>query len=117
MLSFSDIKILIEQRNYTVHSFAPLLDMTGAGLTSALNKDTLKVRDLKKIAKLLDMDICDFFREEERTKSQTTTIQNNANGLGNILNINQLNDPEKEIKYLKEMLIEKERLIQFLMNK
>lgn len=126
-LIFSDIKKRMNEKNLSVETVAVGIGMTKEGLYAALKNESLKIRDLEKIALILNMDIREFF-EVEKMEYNNNIFQTNNNGdNNNLINTGTLNRPEnlkvsendyeKEITHLKELLIEKERLIQVLMNK
>lgn len=111
MLNFNTIKLLIEEKNFTLNSFAPLLDMTGAGLGAALKKETLKVRDLEKIAEILKMDISDFFNSE---KINVKVVQNGGGDNHNIVHAGTLGECQERVKGLEAMVSKQEKEIEFL---
>lgn len=109
-LIFSDIKKKINEKKLSVETVAVGIGMTKEGLYAALKNESLKIRDLEKIADVLKMDIMDFFKGEKAEKN----IQIAQNIKGN--NHQSTSDCEKENVHLKELLAEKERTIQILLN-
>jgi transcriptional regulator with XRE-family HTH domain len=91
--------------------------MSEAGLYTAMNRGTLKVRDLEKIAKVLNVPVSYFFEDEDSVKKENIgghNIIQNGNGTNNKLSIS-LKDSEidklhveiqglkREVELLKEM--------------
>lgn len=62
------IKYLIKIKKRSINEVARLIGMSSTGFHAALNRDTLKVRDLYKIASILQVSIKYFFYEEQESK-------------------------------------------------
>jgi transcriptional regulator with XRE-family HTH domain len=98
MFNFNYLKDKIDQSKFTINSISSKIDMTAQGLSAALKNETLKIRDLEKIAEVLEVDIREFFGKEKYVQNEKSQ------------------DLEKEIAHLRELLAEKERLIQILLK-
>lgn len=61
---YSKIKTLITDRNITVPQLADKIGMTKGGLYAAIEKNTLSVKTLEKIAEVFDVPITSFFEDE-----------------------------------------------------
>ena len=108
---FSEIKKKINLKNLSVEDVALKIGMSKQGLYAALNNESLRVSDLVKVAGVLEIDVREFFGEKSSNINQINT----GVKMGN-MEI-KLSDCEKEKQHLEDMLAEKERLIQVLLNK
>lgn len=108
-MNYSNLKILIKEKKFSIDEIASQINMTREGLTRSLNEEKLKIDTLEKICKILGVSPAIFFEGEKNS----TTIQNSGNGLGNTIQI-ALSDCEKELSHLREQLAEKKEEIAFL---
>lgn len=94
------IKKLLKANKYTIKEIATLISLTETGLHLALKNDTLKVRDLFKIAEILDVPITDFFEEEETNSSMSFNYQqgvSNVNQQGQGINYKSVSGKKDKI--------------------
>lgn len=61
------LKNCIKERKFTIEFIAKEIGMTRVGLTQSLTNDSLRVVDLEKICKVLQVDIKTFFTENTIT--------------------------------------------------
>ncbi len=102
-MNYNKLKLKIEKNNFTINSISGKIEMTAQGLSAAMKNDTLKIKDLEKIAGILKIDVREFFGEKSDSK---VSIENNSNGGDNHINIGSY---QEKIKHLEEMLAEKEK--------
>lgn len=101
---------LIEQKR-TLTWLSNEMGMSYAGLKLSLSKETLKVSDLKRICKILNVDICNMICD-------TVGIQ--AGDVGSIKELNNLIELNKSLKAQlkgREELIETQKLAISLLKK
>ena len=105
MLYISNLKSIIKFHRYSLKEISELIGLTDSGFHLALKNNTLKVRDLEKIAEILEIDICDFFKTEAIPLNQT--IKQSQKGTGNTINTGVISDGGKfnkvEIKLQREV--------------
>lgn len=112
------IKDLAEKKNLTLRELACRIGMTDDGLQKLMTKGSTKTSTLEEISRVLEVSPGIFF-----DGYIPTTNQSIANGNGSASSVygnataGVIADKDKEIEHLKELLKEKERLIQVLMNK
>lgn len=108
------IAALIEEQKLTKKKFCELVDIAVQTLDNTLKGSELGCIKLERIADFFYVPM-DYFYDRE--KSQSHNIGHNITGNHNKVNGNiSVNEYEKEIVYLKELLAEKERTIQILMK-
>ena len=71
---YSKIKKILTDRNITVPQLAEKIDMTKGGLYAAIEKKTLSVKTLEKIAEVFDVSITSFFEDENDEWSKPALI-------------------------------------------
>ncbi|MEJ8741364.1 helix-turn-helix domain-containing protein [Phocaeicola sp. HCN-6420] len=93
---------------------------TYAGITKATLDNIIKgisipnCTTIEKIADFFDVSIDEFFEREKPHLNIGHTVNGNGNNVSGDI---QLHECQKEIEHLKELLNEKERLIQVLMKR
>ena len=116
-------KILSNNKMITKKEFArDQLGMTDVNLSKILKKDSIDAKLLERISKALEVPISFWFDESLVTISQNVHGDKNqvVSGNGHWITLsdkNELQFLENEIDHLKQIIEEKERLIQVLMNK
>jgi transcriptional regulator with XRE-family HTH domain len=75
------LRELLKINKFTVKEIASLIPMTETGLHQTLKKNTLKVRDLEKIAEILGVSPAVFFDNDHETINITS--RNTQKGTGN----------------------------------
>lgn len=120
MLYINNLKNIAKKKRIPINELADLIGISGNGLHLALKNDTLKVRDLQKIAEILGVDIREFFTEEEKPELNYSNInfqkgQNNINDQKiNYGNKNETELLKIENNHLKETIQLQKQLIEAL---
>ena len=106
---------LIENHKLTKKEFCDAVNIAVLTLDNTLKGSELGCMKFERIADFFNVSM-DYFYDREKTKSHN--IGHNVTGNHNTIQGGiSINEYEKEIAYLKELLQEKERTIQILMNK
>ena len=112
-MDYNLLKKQIKFNGYTIEQIAQKIGVTRNGLSTTIKNDTLKVRDLEKICKILEVDINIFF-EKNRVSGNNVNIGDN-NLQGNQSSFEKINqtkqtDAHNEIEKLKKQVerLEKE---------
>lgn len=115
MFNGQKIKHLLEERKQTKKSLLSFINITGAALDNITNGISMpKADNLEKIADFFELPIDYFFDREDYSNSH---IGHNVNGNGNKVSGDiTLSECQKENQHLRELLAEKERTIQILLN-
>ena len=111
MANLQKIKILCEQRNIQQKELAKRVGITSQSIIDMINRNSTKTEILEKIAKELNVPVGYFFDETPYS------VYGNQNQINNGVGQQILMTPDqREIENLKELLKEKERFIQHLLN-
>ena len=97
-MNFNYLKKIISEKKLSTKELAEQIGMTYEGLNKAFKEESIKVATLEKICKIINVSPAIFFDGVHELNST-----NVANG--------------NEVSHLRELLAEKERLIQVLLNK
>lgn len=117
------IKELCEHKNGGLKRLAEEIGMSEQNLHRCINNNKIQAGDLEKIAHSFNVSISIFF--EDQSLKENINVGHNVNGNGNnILGNISLNEMQKELDHLRQLLQEKqaiidekERTIQILLNK
>lgn len=116
MFNFQNIKDIIEQKGLTQKDVYEAAGITKGTFHSFKDVEAPNGSNLEKIADVLHCLIDDFFDREVDCSS--VNIGHNVKGNNNKVSGDiTLSEYKKEVKHLKELLAEKERTIQILMEK
>jgi DNA-binding Xre family transcriptional regulator len=114
MANFSYIKYLAEAKGITIRHLAESVGMTDTALHAMIKNNTTKTSTIEAIAKILEVPVGYFFDDmsihsisQKGGKGSAMAVNGNANA--GIF--------AKENELLKQLLDEKERTIQILINK
>lgn len=111
MANLQKIKMLCEQRNIQQKELAKRVGITSQSIIDMINRNSTKTEILEKIAKELNVPVGYFFDETPYS------VYGNQNQINNGVGQQILMTPDqREIENLKELLKEKERFIQHLLN-
>lgn len=77
-MNYNIIDVILKTKKLTKKYLYEAIEMSKGGFDRTVTNDTLKVRDLEKMAKVLDVPVCLFFNEEGIEK-----VQNFFNGIEN----------------------------------
>lgn len=108
-------RILSSNRRIKKKEFAKKINMSDVNLSKIFKKESIDSALLERISKTLNIPISFWFDEKADIPKITQTGNGNKSqvGNGNVIVESQAN----EIEHLKQLLEEKERTIQILMNK
>lgn len=118
MANFALIRELSEKKGMTLRKVAELIEMKEGTLQKIMATGSTNTTTLEKIARALNVQAGIFF--EGYTPSTNQSIANGNASAASIYGnatAGNITDKDKEIEHLKQLLKEKERLIQVLMNK
>lgn len=110
------IKDIAETKNISLKDLAIKLGMTPDGLQKIIKRNSTTTETLEKIANVLGVHVGAFF-EGGPVSNQLIKGNGNAASIYGDVTAGVLADKDKEIEHLKQLLKEKERTIQILMNK
>ncbi len=119
MANLQLIKDIAEQKNIPLATIASELGITPQALSKLMRNNSTKIDTLEKIAKILKVSVCCFFKDNGGMIVGHNVVGNNDNISGNISigdNI-ALEAMKKELELKNQIIAEKERLIKILMNK
>jgi transcriptional regulator with XRE-family HTH domain len=115
-----NISKLMNERNVRKSELSRGLDVARNTLDDYLEERTfMKTDTLEKLAKFFNVSVGYFFNEENASPCASINANNHSVALGNhsVTGNISLIDCQKELEHLREILEEKERTIQILMNK
>jgi transcriptional regulator with XRE-family HTH domain len=115
MANFQIIKDLCEKKNITIRELATRIGMRDEAVHHLVKKGSTNTSTLEKIAQELDVPVGYFFDDTPNniTANHGSVALGNHSVAGNI----SLSDCQKELEHLKQLLEEKERTIQILINR
>lgn len=114
------IRSLSEKRTGGMRKLAADIGMSEANLHRCVNNNKIQAADLEKIALLLEIDIRHFFEKEASSPASNIATANGNSSVAAInsdIKVSHNTLLEEKVKYLEDLLTEKERLINVLMNK
>jgi len=106
-LDYNKLKSLIKDRGLTLLKVSSGIGLTETGFYQAIKNNTLKVRDLEKISKILELPVSSFFEEPPTMIIQNGNINLNGKNTGSITVSEAKHEIEvlnKEIVNLKEII-------------
>lgn len=115
------LKKLLARKGITPGDFALRLGVSESSVFKYYNKNNFDSSLLEKFCSELDIPITYFFDDDDG-KGNTTKVKGNGNNVASGPNSqitileNDIHSKEAEIKHLKQIIEEKERLIQVLMK-
>ena len=119
-MNLSLIRNLSEKRAGGMRKLASDIGMSEQNLHRCVNNNKIQAADLEQIARMLSVDIQIFFDDDVRVSSNDTVETNGdfspASMHGNV-SVGADAILYEKVKYLEELLAEKERLITVLMEK
>jgi DNA-binding Xre family transcriptional regulator len=107
------IRSLAEKRDGGIRKLAKEIEMSEANLHRCIAVNKIQANDLEKIAFAFNVPIGYFFEDSHNGNITQKGAGNTASIYGNI----SLSNCQKEVEHLRELLEEKERTIQILINK
>lgn len=118
-MDLSTIRNLSEKRTGGMRKLAADIGMSEANLHRCVNNNKIQAADLEKIALLLKTDIRLFFDEEASIPVGNIATANGNSSVAAInsdIKVSQNTLLEEKVKYLEDLLTEKERLINVLLE-
>ncbi|MEI6122265.1 MAG: helix-turn-helix transcriptional regulator [Bacteroidota bacterium] len=121
-MNISKLKNLLQEKKITYEHLASLIGMTRNGLSDAINKETLKISTLEKIANIVGVPVNYFFDDTINNINDQQGIYQITKGNNNRLNINitecqhRLELLQKENEGLKKEIQAKDKIIKLLEN-
>ncbi|WP_418894192.1 helix-turn-helix domain-containing protein [Limibacterium fermenti] len=115
------LKVLLNRKGISPGEFAARLGISESSVFKYYNKNSFDSDLLEKFCSELHVPITYFFDEEEKT-GNTTKVKGDHNNVASGINSqvtileNDIQAKETEITHLKQIINEKERLIQVLMK-
>lgn len=106
-MDYNKLKSLIKDRGLTLLKVSSGIGLTETGFYQAIKNNTLKVRDLEKISKILELPVSSFFEEPPTMIIQNGNINLNGKNTGSITVSEAKHEIEvlnKEIVNLKEII-------------
>lgn len=110
------IKDFCERKKIEIKRLAEETGMSEQNFHRCIRINKMQAGDLEKVAHILNVPISTFFDEVDSSNSIINGDKSAASIYGNATTIT-IDDKDKEIEHLKELLAEKERTIQILMSK
>lgn len=111
------LKALCEKKEGGIKRLAVEIGMSEQNLHRCIKLNKMQAEDLEKAAHILKVPITIFFEQDDNSSPYSI-----VNGDGSAASVygdasaSDIADKDKEIQHLKELLSEKERTIQILMN-
>lgn len=116
IMNLIKIRELCETKDGGVKRLAEEIGMSEQNLHRCITLNKIQAGELEKIANIFDVPIGYFFDKD--AGNSNINIGHQVKGNGNKVSGDiTLSECQKEIAHLKELLAEKERTIQILMNK
>lgn len=115
MANFRIIRDLAEKKNISLRDVAKKIGISEDGLQKIIRNNSTKTSTIEEIASILEVPVGIFFEDSKCVYQSVAHNGSAASVYGNAF-VGE-SDKDKEIAHLKEIIIEKERTIQILMNK
>lgn len=114
-MNLEKIRRLSETRQGGLKKLAIDIEMSEQNLHRCMNNNKIQAGDLEKIASLLGVSILTFFDEEPVGNKAIASGKNSVAAVNSEVNGNKA--LEEKVQLLEQLLKEKERTIQILMQK
>ena len=108
---------LFRKKRITQKDFADRMGVTAVTITKWKSQESIDAAKLEAISKILNIPISYWFDDENCQLNQSVVGDGSAASIYGNATAGVIADKDKEIEHLKQLLKEKERLIQVLMNK
>lgn len=110
------IRDLSESKGITIRELARQLEITEGAIQKMIATGSTNTSTIEKIASIFNVPVGYFFDTPPMNQPIANGDRSAASVYGNAI-VGELTDKDKEIEHLKQLLKEKERTIQILMNK
>ena len=115
-MNINKLKNILQEKKMTYETLANLIGMTRNGLSDAINKQTIKIATLEKIANIIGVPVTYFFDDTTGATVHQTANGNNNNQIG--ISLNECNHKvtllEERIEGLKKEIQSKDKIIKLL---
>lgn len=108
---------LFRKKRIIQKDFADRMGVTAVTITKWKSQESIDAAKLEAISKILNIPISYWFDDENCQLNQSVVGDGSAASIYGNATAGVIADKDKEIEHLKQLLKEKERLIQVLMNK
>lgn len=115
MANFKIIRDLAETKNISLRDIAKKIGISEDGLQKIIRNDSTKTATIEEIASILEVPVGIFF-DDNKGLNQPIAHNGSAASIYGNASVGE-SDKDKEIAHLREIVAEKERTIQILMNK
>lgn len=115
MANFNIIRDLADTKHISLKEIANKIGISADGLQKIIRNGSTKTATIEEIAKILEVPVGIFF-DDYKGVNQTIAHNGSAASIYGNASVGE-NDKDKEITHLREIVAEKERTIQILMNK
>ena len=111
-MNYSDLKVLASSKHLMIKDITEMIGFSRQGLQSALDNETIDLRKIKLLCKILDVSPSAFFDSENPSM---VLINTGTTQVGNGNKIHKEDqDMRKEIDYLKQIIKDKEEIIRLM---
>lgn len=115
MANFNIIRDLADTKNISLKDIANKIGISADGLQKIIRNGSTKTATIEEIARILEVPVGIFF-DDNKGSNHTIAHNGSAASIYGNASVGE-NDKDKEIAHLREIVAEKERTIQILLNK
>ena len=112
-----ELKKRLKGERYSITDLAEKLGMTRPNLSQALSVKDVKTGLVEDLARVLNLPISFFFGEDAKCNNATVNGDSSVAAINSNVTMDSHEVLKERIAHLEEMLAEKERTIQILINK
>ena len=112
-MNYNDLKTYAESNNFEIQQIANELGMTPNGFREAIRNETIQLKKLRMLFKLLQLNLNDFDSETKRTGLNISNVHLQAGNNNKII----IENKDREIELLKQSLADKDEIIKLLREK
>jgi hypothetical protein len=112
-MNYNDLKTYAESNNFEIQQIANELGMTPNGFREAIRNETIQLKKLRMLCKLLQLNLNDFDSETKRTGLNISNVHLQAGNNNKII----IENKDREIELLKQSLADKDEIIKLLREK
>lgn len=111
-----ELKNRLKKARYSITDLAEMLGTTRPNLSQALSVKDVKTGLIEELSKVLDLPISYFFGEEAKCNNATANGKSSVAAINSNVTMESGEMLKERVKHLEELLAEKERLINVLME-
>lgn len=112
-MNYNDLKTYAESNNFEIQQIANELGMTPNGFREAIRNETIQLKKLRMLCRLLQLNLNDFDNETKRTGLNISNVHLQAGNNNKII----IENKDREIELLKQSLADKDEIIKLLREK